>query len=460
MLTLKPRTFYDLVVQVAIVRPGPIQGDMVHPYLLRREGRQKPDCPSPALERILGKTLGVPLFQEQAMQVAIHCAGFSPGEADQLRRAMGTFKGEGTVTYFRDRLVNGMTERGYDPAFAERTFAQLEGFGSYGFPESHAASFALIAYASSYIKYHHPDVFCAALLNSQPMGFYAPAQIVGDARRHGVPVRPICVNASRWDCTLEKAGSGRLLAVRLGLRLAKGLSNQQAAKLVACRSSAYESLDDVWRRAGLDQRALQALAEADAFHALGRDRRGALWDIKAMVDTPMPLFAAADRHRNRPEPEIVEPVFVLPEMTEGQNVVDDYHAAGLTLRSHPVAFLREELDCRGITRCGDLHTLADRRRVTIAGIVIMRQRPGTANGTMFLTIEDETGMANLILWPDRIERQRRVVLSASMVACHGTLQKEGDVIHVVVRELDDMTPLLATVGQSDDGISIRSRDFH
>ena len=208
------------------------------------------------------------------MQVAIHCAGFSPGEADQLRRAMGTFKGEGTVTYFRDRLINGMTERGYDLAFAERTFAQLEGFGSYGFPESHAASFALIAYASSYIKCHHPDVFCTALLNSQPMGFYAPAQIVSDARRHGVPVRPICVNASRWDCTLEKAGSGRFLAVRLGLRLVKGLSNHEAAKLVACRSSAYESLDDMWRRAGLEQRALQALAEADAFHALGRDRRG------------------------------------------------------------------------------------------------------------------------------------------------------------------------------------------
>ncbi|MCE2576698.1 error-prone DNA polymerase [Komagataeibacter sp. FNDCR2] len=457
---LKPHTFYDLVVQVAIVRPGPIQGDMVHPYLLRREGKQKPDCPSPALERILGKTLGVPLFQEQAMQVAIHCAGFSPGEADQLRRAMGTFKGEGTVTYFRDRLINGMTERGYDLAFAERTFAQLEGFGSYGFPESHAASFALIAYASSYIKCHHPDVFCAALLNSQPMGFYAPAQIVSDARRHGVPVRPICVNASRWDCTLEKAGSGRFLAVRLGLRLVKGLSNHEAAKLVACRSSAYESLDDVWRRAGLEQRALQALAEADAFQALGRDRRGALWDIKGLADSPMPLFAAADQHRNRPEPEIVEPVFTLPGMTEGQNVVEDYHAAGLTLRDHPVAFLREELDYRGITRCGELQALADRRRITIAGVVIMRQRPGTANGTMFLTIEDETGMANLILWPDRIERQRRIVLSAGMIACHGTLQKEGEVIHVVVRSLDDLTPLLATVGQSKKRISIQSRDFH
>ena len=248
----------------------------------------------------------------------------------------------------------------------------------------------------------------------------------------------------------------QLLKAELAEREVRSIAYQTKTAL----SSAYESPEDVWRRAGLDQRALQALAEADAFHALGRDRRGALWDIKAMADTPMPLFAAADRHRNRPEPEIVEPVFILPEMTDGQNVVEDYHAAGLTLRSHPVAFVREELDCRGITRCGDLPGLADRRRVTIAGIVIMRQRPGTANGTMFLTIEDETGMANLILWPDRIERQRRVVLSASMVACHGTLQKEGDVIHVVVRELDDMTPLLATVGQSEKTLAIRSRDFH
>jgi error-prone DNA polymerase len=293
---LKPENFYDLVIQVAIVRPGPIQGDMVHPYLRRREDKEAVDYPTPELEKALAKTLGVPLFQEQAMRVAIDCAGFTPGEADQLRRAMATFKFTGGVSPFREKLVGGMVARGYDLAFAERTFAQLEGFGSYGFPESHAASFALIAYASSWLKCRHPDVFCAALLNAQPMGFYAPAQIVRDARGHGVEVRPVCVNASRWDCTLEPTQTPGRLAVRLGLRMVRGLANAQAAAILGARADQpFASLNELWRRAAAPAAALARLAEADAFRpALGLARREALWAIRALRDAPLPLFAAAD----------------------------------------------------------------------------------------------------------------------------------------------------------------------
>ncbi len=316
---LRPTTFYDLVVQVAIVQPGPIQGDMVHPYLRRREGKERVHYPRPELERVLGKTLGVPLFQERAMQVAIHCAGFTPGEADQLRRSMSTFKLTGGVSRFRDQLIGGMVERGYERAFAERTFSQLEGFGSYGFPESHATSFALIAYASAWMKCHHPDVFCAALLNSQPMGFYAPAQVVRDAQEHGVTVRPVCVNRSRWDCTLEALdGTGsdgqrpyqgskrRGAAVRLGLRLVKGLANGHAAGLVTHRGDVpYASIEEAWRRAGVPPSVLERLAEADAFRGLGLDRRQALWQVRALAATVLPLFAAVDAGR-RPRPEIVD----------------------------------------------------------------------------------------------------------------------------------------------------------
>ncbi|CAP54621.1 error-prone DNA polymerase [Gluconacetobacter diazotrophicus] len=445
---MKPREFYDLVIQVAIVRPGPIQGDMVHPYLQRRADRSLVDYPSPELRDILHKTLGVPLFQEQAMQIAIRCAGFTPGEADALRRAMGTFRGHGTVTYFRDRLIDGMMARHYPRDFAERIFRQLEGFGSYGFPESHAASFALIAYASSWMKCHYPDVFCAALLNSQPMGFYRPAQIVRDARNHGVTVHPVCVNASRWDCTLERA-PGRSTAVRLGLRMVKGLSNTDAARLVASRMPPYDGIEDVWRRSGLGPDALECLAQADAFHALGRDRRAALWDIKGLAESPLPLFAAADRGLNRPLPECVEPSVPLTAMTEGQEVVEDYHATGLTLRRHPVAFLRDGLRDRGMIACADLRALRDGRRVVVPGLVLMRQRPGTAQGVLFMTIEDETGMANLVLWKDRIAAQRRIVLSASLLACHGRLQREGEVIHVITEHLEDLTPLLSEIGRAD-----------
>ncbi len=443
---LKPTTFYDLVVQVAIVRPGPIQGDMVHPYLRRREGLERPDYPKPELKQVLGKTLGVPLFQEQAMQVAIHCAGFTPGEADQLRRSMATFKVTGGVSHFRDKLVEGMVVRGYEQAFAERTFSQLEGFGSYGFPESHAASFALIAYASAWMKCHHPDVFCAALLNSQPMGFYAPAQVVHDAREHGVEVRPVCVNSSRWDCILEPRVDGRPgSAVRLGLCMVKGLANEHAAALVAHRAHhPYEGLEEVWRRAGIPAAALERLAEADAFRTLGLDRRQALWAVKGLANSVLPLFAAADAGR-RPVPELVEPPALLVPMKEGGEVVEDYISTGLSLRQHPVAFLRATLRAQGMIACSDLLELRDGRRVSVPGLVLMRQKPGSAKGVMFITIEDETGVANLVLWPDRYEAQRRLVLSATMLACHGKVQREGEVIHVVADRLEDLSVLLRSV---------------
>ncbi|WP_215747427.1 error-prone DNA polymerase [Gluconobacter sp. P1C6_b] len=439
---MEPATFYDLVIQVAIVRPGPIQGDMVHPYLRRREKLEPVTYPSETLRGILGKTLGVPLFQEQAMQVAIHCAGFTAGEADQLRRAMATFKMTGGVSPFRDKLVNGMLANGYEQDFAEQTFAQLEGFGSYGFPESHAASFALIAYASAWMKCHYPDVFCAALLNSQPMGFYAPSQIVQDAQRHGVEVRPICINASRWDCTLERTRTGRHAAVRLGFRMVKGLANGHGAALIAARMPDYESIDDVWRRADVHVTALECLAEADAFRVFGQMRRAALWSIKGLADTALPLFEAADRGRNFPLPEVIEPEITLPLMSERASVHEDYRATGLSLNGHPVAFLREDLRKEGGVRCGDLPYLRDGRRIQLTGLVLMRQKPGTANGTMFVTIEDETGTANLIVWKDVQEKHRLPLLASRLLACKGRLQKEGDVIHVVVLSLEDRTPSL------------------
>ncbi len=453
---LKPTTFYDLVVQVAIVRPGPIQGDMVHPYLRRREGLELPVYPKPELKRVLGKTLGVPLFQEQAMQVAIVCAGFTPGEADQLRRSMATFKFTGGVSHFKDKLVEGMVGNGYEREFAERTFSQLEGFGSYGFPESHAASFALVAYASAWVKCHHPDVFCAALLNAQPMGFYAPAQIVRDAREHRVMVRPVCANASRWDCTLERRGDGGPgRAVRLGLRMVKGLTNEHGAQMVAHRGDTpYGSVEEVWRRAGIPAAMLERLAEADAFQALGLDRRAALWAVRGLADTVLPLFAAADGH-GRPQPELVEPVVPLAPMKEGREVVEDYRSVGLTLGRHPVTFLRAELRTRGMIVCGDLLHMRDGRRVVVPGIVLVRQKPGSAKGVMFITIEDETGVANLVLWADRFEAQRRLVLSAGMIACHGRVQREGDVIHVVTDRLEDLSDMLRSVGEREEPFPIR-----
>jgi error-prone DNA polymerase len=447
---IRPRTFYDLVIEVAIVRPGPIQGDMIHPYLRRREGKEDVVYPKPELERVLGKTLGVPLFQEQAMRVAIECAGFPPSEADQLRRSMATFKHTGGVSKFRDKLVAGMVANGYERDYAEKTFKQLEGFGSYGFPESHAASFALIAYASSWLKCHHPDVFCAALLNAQPMGFYAPAQIVRDARDHGVEVRPVCVNASRWDCTLEPTDRDRF-AVRLGLRMVRGLTNADAATLVAARADQpYTSIDDLWRRAGVPSASLVQLAEADAFRpSLKLARREALWAIKALRDEPLPLFAAASIREAKTIPEFSEPTVALRPMTAGGEVVEDYGHVGLTLRSHPLSFLREDLHRRRIVPCAEAMQARDRKWLETAGLVLVRQMPLSAKGVMFITIEDETGIANLVIWPKLFEKQRRVILSAKMMTIHGRIQREGEVVHLVAHWVTDLSSALASVGDRD-----------
>ncbi|HTV31623.1 MAG TPA: OB-fold nucleic acid binding domain-containing protein, partial [Methylocella sp.] len=448
---IKPRTFYDLVVEVAIVRPGPIQGDMVHPYLRRREGLEPIVYPKPELEQVLGKTLGVPLFQEQAMRVAIVCAGFTPGEADRLRKSMATFKHTGGVSAFRDKLITGMIAHGYEPAFAAQTFKQLEGFGSYGFPESHAASFALIAYASAWMKSWHPDVFCAALLNSQPMGFYAPAQIVRDANAHGVEMRPVCVNASRWDCTLAPTDDKERFAVRLGMRMVKGLANAHAAAIIATRAGRpFYSVDDLWRRAGVPTAALVQLAEADAFRpALGLTRREALWAIKALRDEPLPLFVAAALREAAAIPEINEPSITLRPMTAGSEVVEDYRHVGLTLRRHPVTFLRADLDARRIVTCAEAMQARDGRRLESAGLVLVRQRPGSAKGVLFITLEDETGIANLVVWPMVFEKFRRVVMGARMIAARGRIQREGHVVHLVAQQLSDLSAELATVGSRD-----------
>jgi len=448
---IKPKIFYDLVIQVAIVRPGPIQGDMVHPYLRRRERKELVEYPRPELKRVLEKTLGVPLFQEQAMRVAIECAGFTPSEADQLRRAMATFKHTDGVAKFRTKLVQGMISRGYTREFAEKTFAQLEGFGSYGFPESHAASFAKIAYASSWMKCHHPDVFCCALLNAWPMGFYHPAQIVRDARNHGVEVRPVDVNHSRWDCTLEETRQPGRFAVRLGLRLVKGLANSVGALLPLAREDRpFVSIEDVCRRADVPVAALERLAEADAFGSFKVNRRDALWTIRGLNDEVMPLFAAADAKANQIRPEVMEPAVELTPMTEGREVVEDYLSKGLTLRRHPVSFLREELRERRIVTCADLRRTRDGQHVTVAGMILVRQKPGSANGVMFMTIEDETDVANIIIWSSLLEKQRRLLLSASMVACRGRLQREGEIIHLIAEHVIDLSDLLRSVGSWDE----------
>ncbi|MFK0385738.1 error-prone DNA polymerase [Agrobacterium sp. NPDC090273] len=467
---LKPTEFYDLVIQVAIVRPGPIQGDMVHPYLRRREGKEPEHYPKEELRAVLGKTKGVPLFQEQAMRVAIECAGFSPGKADQLRRAMATFKNVGTISKFRQDLIDGMVKRGYDADFAERIFKQLEGFGSYGFPESHAASFALIAYASSWLKCHHPDIFCVALLNSQPMGFYAPAQIVRDAQNHGVEVRPVCVNKSRFDCTLEPTGEKDAkgdprFAVRLGMRLVKGLSNKHAAEIVACREDRdFASVDDLWRRAGVSSSALVCLAEADAFlPALELSRRQALWAIKALRDEPLPLFAAAASRENAVIAELDEPSVALRPMTDGGEVVQDYGHVGLTLREHPMSFLRADLARRRIVTCRDAIRVRDGTWLETAGLVLVRQRPGSAKGVIFMTLEDETGIANAVLWVRTFEKYRRIVLSAGMVGIYGKIQREGDVVHLVAHRLTDLSEALASVGERNKAFPLphgRGDEFH
>ncbi|MGN7997686.1 error-prone DNA polymerase [Sphingomonas sp. 22176] len=445
---LKPKVFYDLVIQVAIVRPGPIQGDMVHPYLRRREGKEKVEYPSDELKDVLDKTFGVPLFQEQAMKVAIVGAGFEPAEADALRRAMATFKSTGGVTHFKEKMISGMLKKGYTQDFAERTFKQIEGFGSYGFPESHAASFAKIAYASSWMKCHHPDIFCAALLNAQPMGFYAPAQIVRDAREHGVEVRAVCVNDSDWDTRVLASSSShageKLLPLRLGMRVVQGLSARDADAILAARAERrFTSIEDVWRRARVSPAALEKLARADGFRALGQDRRQALWAIKALDQAPLPLFAGIEGPI-----QAAEPAVTLAPLTAGREVVEDYRATQLSLRAHPLHFLRGTLAARRIRPCGDLKTLKDGTRVEVAGIVLVRQKPGSAK-SIFLTLEDETGIANAIVWPARFALYRPIILAAPMIAVRGRLQREGEVLHLIAETITDLTELLRSVGAID-----------
>ncbi|MEQ1408233.1 error-prone DNA polymerase [Neorhizobium sp. Rsf11] len=458
---LRPRKFYDLVVEVAIVRPGPIQGNMVHPYLKRREDERngRPvEYPSPALKEVLKRTLGVPLFQEQAMQIAITAARFPAEKADKLRRSMATFKRSGRVEEFRRDFINGMLENEYSKEFAESCFSQIQGFAEYGFPESHAASFALLVYVSSWIKAYYPDVFCAAMLNSQPMGFYAPAQLIRDAREHGIQTLPVDVNKSEWDCTLEEAVFDRnaidkrhesmrdviktRYAVRLGFRQVKGLSeDDMIKKFTASRGGGYTSVHDLWLRSGLDKSAIERLADADAFTSLGLTRREALWAVRGLdvknTTERLSLFDVAGCADLRPEPKIR-----IPTMLPGEEVIEDYRYLSLSLKAHPVSFLREEFRTMGIARSVDLLDVPNGRKVTIGGIVLVRQRPGSASGVIFMTLEDETGVANAIVWPKTFERFRSVVMGARLVKIRGKLQSESGVIHTVVEHIEDITPML------------------
>jgi error-prone DNA polymerase len=591
--------FYDLVIEVAIVRPGPIQGDMVHPYLRRRQGLEAVSYPKDELKTVLGKTLGVPLFQEQAMKIAIVAAGFTPAEADKLRRAMATFKRVGTIGTFQRKMIDGMLRNGYARDFAERCFQQIEGFGEYGFPESHAASFALLVYASAWLKCRYPDAFAAALLNAQPMGFYAPSQIVRDAREHGVEVRPPDINFSDWDSTLEpgQVAAGHLHdlhkdmrgdvrtthAIRLGLREIKGLKEDDARRIVAMRScpgrsaarsdalqtrdrhddhtfersrisdaplraasrpgreaapplaalsasspppergrspaeaiseggrvgvssgienqhdplpdppptqvglarlahdnsqpgqarvawgreqaaarGSYDSVRDLWLRTGLPPRVLERLADADAFSSLGLKRRDALWAAKALGrvgdrDDDLPLFASQAQPARGEREGSREPDVALPPMPIGEEVVNDYRFLRLSLRAHPSEFLRGDLAARGILRNEALRTTASGVRATVSGLVTCRQRPGSANGVIFMTIEDETAMANIIVWPKTFERLRPIVLGARYVSVRGKVQQESGVIHVVAEHIEDLTHLLAQLTEHGAEIDALAR---
>ena len=538
---LKPANYYDLVIEVAIVRPGPIQGDMVHPYLRRRQNLEEVSYPSPELEAVLKKTLGVPLFQEQAMKIAIVAAGFTPSEADQLRRAMATFRRSGTIQTLQEKMIEGMVTNGYQREFAERCFHQIEGFGEYGFPESHAASFALLVYDSCWMKCRYPDVFAAAMLNAQPLGFYAPAQLVRDAREHGVELREVDVNLSDWDCTLEplppspsgegwvrepplhlrgekvrardsatepssgasrhllpkgegklpsplrrgvggegSAGpssgpSGHLLpkgegihprhaemaphirsthAVRLGLRQIVGVKEKDMRRLVERRGEAYDSVRDLWLRSGLSSAVLEKLADADAFRSIGLDRREALWAVRGLDrvgdQDDLPLFAS------RPAREM-EPDARLAPMPLGAHVVEDYRRLSLSLKAHPASFMRARLTARGVLRSEALRSIRNGERVTVAGLVLVRQRPGTAGGVIFMTLEDETGVANIIVWPKVFERLRAIVLGARFVAVTGKLQSEQGVIHIVAERMNDLTPMLGLLSEAGPTIGALAR---
>lgn len=507
---LRPRCFYDLVIEVAIVRPGPIQGDMVHPYLKRRAGKEPVTfpCPDPAhgdpdeLEKILGRTLGVPIFQEQAMKIALDAAKFTSEEANKLRKAMATFRSKGNIAELEEMMVGRMVGRGYDRDFAQRCFDQIKGFGEYGFPESHAASFAHLVYVSSWLKWKYPAAFAAALLNSQPMGFYAPAQIVRDAREHGVEVREVDVNESEWDCTLEpttvraelvealpcsslekdsrSTGSERTV-LRLGLRQIDGLQREAADKLVAGRP--YRNVEELRSRGGVPVHAIQRLAAADAFRSMGLDRRAALWDSRALKQAPdLPLFNYAEARDEGSESKPAR----LPAMPLAEHVVNDYQTIRLSLKAHPMGFLREHYAGQKFVTASQLGTIRDGKRLSIAGLVLIRQRPGSAKGVVFITLEDETGIANLVVWPDVFEKQRKIVMGARLMAVHGIIQRDpdSDVIHVVARRLDDHSHMLrhlsdeampSTLSQGDAAGSWRppaarhprdveiipkSRDFH
>ncbi len=467
---LQPREFYDLVIEVAIVRPGPIQGGMVHPYLRRKQKLEDVDYPSPALKNILGKTLGVPLFQEQAMRIAIDCAGFDPGETDRIRRAMATFRRVGTIDKLRNRFVEGMVGNGYERDFAERCFSQIEGFGDYGFPESHAASFAILVYVSAWLKCHYPDVFCAAILNSQPMGFYASAQLVRDAHEHGVLIREVDVNESDWDCTLENDGGfvGERIhkrhaemkddirsthAVRLGFRQVKGFSEEDAKKLKATRGAGYDSVRDLWLRTNLPRAAIERLADADAFRSIGLDRRDALWAARGLGGDRdrLPLLDAIGLADIRHEPD-----FALPPMPLGEHVVNDYRYLSLSLKAHPASFLRRHLAAQGILPTEALAGMKTGATVKVAGLVLIRQRPGTAKGVIFMTLEDETGIANAIVWARTFERFRPIVLGARLVAVAGKLQNESGVIHVVAEKIEDLSPMLTLLSEDAGDIDTLS----
>ncbi len=476
---LRPRTFYDLVIEVAIVRPGPIQGDMVHPYLRRRSGAELEVYPAPGaaygppdeLRQILSKTKGVPLFQEQAMRIAMVAARFSDAEVNELRKAMATFRRVGTIGLLEDKMVTRMVARGYQREFAERCFSQIKGFGEYGFPESHAASFAHLAYVSAWLKCHYPAVFACALLNAQPMGFYAPAQIVRDAREHGVEVRPVDVNWSDWDCTLEPveevraAGGRRAVALRLGLRQVGGLNQAEAEQLVAVRNAlprsqqtgaersdtgprpgktpcraapAFRCVHDLWLNTGISPATLERLAAADTFRSLGLDRRQALWEVKALsAKDPLPLFGWAQARETGVEPQVALPVMPLAE-----HVVNDYQTLRLSLKAHPISLLRPRLQAAGLMCCLDLRGLHDGAFAAVAGLVLVRQRPGSAKGVVFMTIEDETGVANAVVWPNTLERFRKVVMTARLILIRGRIQRHEDIIHLVSARLEDRSAWL------------------
>ncbi|MBM3549780.1 MAG: DNA polymerase III subunit alpha [Alphaproteobacteria bacterium] len=442
---LKPKEFYDLVIEVAIVRPGPIQGDMVHPYLRRREGVDKVEIPK-GLKDVLTKTLGIPLFQEQAMRMAIVGAGFSHTDADRLRRAMATFKSNGRIGEFREPFISGMLKNGYDKDFAERCFSQMEGFSNYGFPESHAASFAILVYASAWLKRWHPEVFAGSLLNAQPMGFYQPAQIIRDAAENGAEVRPVDVNASDWDCTLEPGSRGNC-ALRLGLRQISGLAEDEIEKqLMAKRGAGYKGVRDLWLRSGLKVASLEKLAAADAFRSLGLQRRDALWAVKGLGEAPLPLFAAAEIKSSVQ----AEPKVTLPALGLGAEVAQDYFTTKLSLKKHPLALIRKRLDEAAWNQAAFLEDAMPGQLVRCAGLVLVRQHPESANGIVFVTMEDESGIANLVLYPDIYEANRIAVLGARLLACEGTIDRKEIVVHVKARKLFDLSDWLGDL-VADDG---------